>query len=315
MNGLAVIADLSSKFPFLPKKPSESGPGKFRRFGPWRASLANAGLGPHLGWSGSLELRLATKKSEIRKAQRLRYRVFFEEGGAAADGAAALIRRDICPFDNVCDHLLVIDHAARNRFGKVKPKVVGAYRLLRQDVAQAHFGFYSAQEFDIGPLLARHPNSRFLELGRSCVLADYRGKKTIEMLWRGIWSYVKHHRIDAMIGCASLEGTDQEKLAPQLSFLFHHAKAAPEWLVSPLPQRFVPMNRLRKEQVEAKRALAALPPLVKGYMRVGARFGEGAVVDRQFGVTDVFVVMPICEIEGRYIEYFGSPEDLTRRAA
>ena len=139
--------------------------------------------------------------------------------------------------------------------------------------------------------------------------------KTIEMLWRGIWCYVKHHRIDAMIGCASLEGIDQEKLAPQLSFLFHHAKAAPEWLVSPLPQRFVPMNRLRKEQIEAKRALAALPPLVKGYMRVGARFGEGAVVDRQFGVTDVFVVMPICEIEGRYIEYFGSPEDLTRRAA
>ena len=80
MNGLAVIADLSSKFPFLPKKPSESGPGKFRRFGPWRASLANAGLGPHLGWSGSLELRLATKKSEIRKAQRLRYRVFFRRG-------------------------------------------------------------------------------------------------------------------------------------------------------------------------------------------------------------------------------------------
>jgi putative hemolysin len=315
MNGLAVIADLSSKFPFLPKKPRQFGPGKFHRFSAWRPSFANAGLGPHLGWSGSLELRLATKKSEIRKAQRLRYRVFFEEGGAAADGAAAIIRRDICPFDKVCDHLLVIDHAARNRFGKVKPKVVGAYRLLRQDVAQAHFGFYSAQEFDIGPLLARHPNSRFLELGRSCVLADYRGKKTIEMLWRGIWTYVKHHRIDAMIGCASLEGTDQEKLAPQLSFLFHHARAEPEWLVSPLPQRFTPMNRLAKEQVEAKRALAALPPLVKGYMRVGARFGEGAVVDRQFGVTDVFVVMPISEIEGRYIEYFGSPEDLTRRAA
>lgn len=135
------------------------------------------------------------------------------------------------------------------------------------------------------------------------------------MLWRGIWAYVKHHRVDALIGCASLEGTDPEKLAPQLSFLYHHAMAGPEWVVRPLPQRFVPMDRLGKEQVDAKRALASLPPLVKGYMRVGARFGAGAVVDHQFGVTDVFVVMPIAEIEGRYIEYFGSPDDLAQRAA
>lgn len=315
MNGLAVIAGLSSKFPFLPKKPKVIGSRKFGPFNGWRPPISHSGLGPSLGWSGSLELRLATKKSEIRKAQRLRYKVFFEEGGAAADGAAALIRRDICRFDKVCDHLLVIDHAARNPFGKIKPRVVGAYRLLRHEVAQANFGFYSAQEFDIGPLLARHPNSRFLELGRSCVLADYRGKKTIEMLWRGIWAYVKHYRIDAMIGCASLEGTDPAKLAPQLSFLFHHAKATPEWLVRPLPKRFVAMDRLQPEAIDSKRALAALPPLVKGYMRVGARFGDGAVVDHQFGVTDVFVVMPIAEIEGRYIEYFGGPEDLARRAA
>jgi putative hemolysin len=262
-----------------------------------------------------LELRLATRKSEIRKAQRLRYKVFFEEGGAIADPAAALVRRDICRFDKVCDHLLVIDHAAQNRFGKIRPKVVGAYRLLRQELAQKKLGFYSAQEFDIGPLLARHPNSNFLELGRSCVLSEYRGKKTIEMLWRGIWAYVKHYRIDAMIGCASLEGADPYVLEPQLSFLYHHAKASPEWLVSPLPKRFEPMDRLAPEAVDGKRALASLPPLDKGYMRVGAKFGAGAVIDRQFGVTDVFVVMPIAEIEGRYIEYFGGPADLGRHGA
>jgi putative hemolysin len=315
MSGLAVIASLSSKIHWLPKRSKESPPHIKRPFGGWPPKISHSGLGPSLGRSGSLELRLATKKSEIRKAQKLRFKVFFEEGGAAADGAAALVRRDICRFDRVCDHLLVIDHAALNRFGKIKPRVVGAYRLLRQDIAQANFGFYSAQEFDIGPLLAQHPNSRFLELGRSCVLADYRGKRTIEMLWRGIWAYVKHYRIDAMIGCASLEGTDPVKLAPQLSFLFHHAKAEPQWRVRPLPNKFTPMDRLAKGEVDVKRALAALPPLVKGYMRVGAKFGEGAVIDRQFGVTDVFVVMPISEIEGRYIEYFGAPEDVPRKVA
>ncbi|MCI4678092.1 GNAT family N-acetyltransferase [Rhodoblastus acidophilus] len=315
MNGLAVIAGFSSRFPFLPKKPPNRTARKFHSFPGLRPRSCHSGLGPSLGWSGSLELRLATRKSEIRKAQRLRYRVFFQEGGATADATAALVRRDLCRFDKVCDHLLVIDHATRNRFGKAKPKVVGAYRLLRQEVAQKHFGFYSAQEFDIGPLLARHPNSRFLELGRSCVLAEYRGKKTIEMLWRGIWAYVKHHRIDAMIGCASLEGSDPSRLASQLGFLHHFAKARPEWIVRPLPERFIAMDSLPRAAVDPKRALAALPPLIKGYMRVGAKFGDGAVVDRQFGVTDVFVVMPIAEIEGRYIEYFGGPEDFTRGAS
>ncbi len=315
MSGLAVIAGLSSKIHWLPKRAQQNVPHAVRPFGGWAPKFSQSGLGPSLGWSGSLELRLATKKSEIRKAQKLRFQVFFQEGCATPDGATALVRRDICRFDKVCDHLLVIDHAARNRFGKIKPRVVGAYRLLRQEVAQANFGFYSAQEFDIGPLLAQHPESRFLELGRSCVLTDYRGKRTIEMLWRGIWAYVKHYRIDAMIGCASLEGTDPAKLAPQLSFLFHHAKADPQWRVRPLPHKFTSMDRLAANEIDIKRALASLPPLVKGYMRVGAKFGEGAVIDRQFGVTDVFVVMPINEIEGRYIEYFGSPEDIARKVA
>src|SRR5665213_2395221 len=161
------------------------------------------GLGPGLGAIGSLELRLATTKKEIRRAQKLRYRVFFEEGGAIPDQTARLIGRDICAFDRVCDHLIVLDHAATSPGGA--SKVVGAYRLLRQDVAEANFGFYSAGEFDIAPLIARHSGKRFLELGRSCVARGYRGKPTLELLWRGVWAYVQHHRIDAMFGCASLE--------------------------------------------------------------------------------------------------------------
>jgi putative hemolysin len=289
MHGLHAFAGIASRLPWTPRV---------------RKPRGTSDLGPSLGWSGSLELRIAVKKSEIRKAQKLRYKIFFEEGNATADPKTALIRRDVCRFDKICDHLLVIDHMSRNRFGQIKPRVVGAYRLLRQDVAQANFGFYSAQEFDIGPLLARHPHSRFLELGRSCVLAEYRGKRTIEMLWRGIWAYVKHYRIDAMIGCASIEGTDVSSLANQLSFLHHFAYAEPEWQTTPLPHRYTEMNRFAKGDVDTKKALSALPPLIKGYMRVGAKFGNGAVVDRQFGVTDVFVIMPTSEIETRYITYF-----------
>src|SRR5271165_5747835 len=135
----------------------------------------------------------------------------------------ALTRRDICPFDKFCDHLLVIDRDQLNRLGRRKPKVVGVYRLLRGDIAARHRGFYSETEFDIAPLLARHPRKRFLELGRSCVHPDYRSKRVIELLWRGLWSYAKYHHIDVLIGCASLPGVNPLALSLPLSFLHHHA--------------------------------------------------------------------------------------------
>src|SRR5277367_4530348 len=120
-----------------------------------------------LASAGTLEVRLATTRCELHRAQKLRYRVFFEEGGAVADPTAPLIRRDVCRFDRVCDHLIVVDRSLPRLNGS--PTVVGAYRLLRQAVAEANFGFYSAQEFQVEALVARHPGKQFLELGRSCV--------------------------------------------------------------------------------------------------------------------------------------------------
>ncbi len=277
--------------------------------------VAAPGLDPSLGRIGNLEVRLATSVSEIRRAQRLRYRVFYEEMSAVASGMTLLSRRDIDGYDAVCDHLLVIDHAATEAkpFRKPRPKVVGTYRLLRQDSADRHFGFYTAGEYDNAPLLAAHPGKRFLELGRSCVLKPYRTKRTVELLWAGIWAYVQHHRIDAMLGCASLEGTDPDRLALPLSFLHHHARAPEGWRARALPERYVAMDRLAREAVDPKAALQSLPPLIKGYLRVGATFGDGAVVDRQFGTTDVFVVLPVSAIAARYIDHFGPAAN--RRAA
>jgi putative hemolysin len=266
----------------------------------------NQGLGPTLGRLGSLEVRLAAKTKEIRRAQRLRYRVFYDELSAAPNPASLIARRDFDEYDALCDHLLVIDHAVElKRFRKTKPRVVGTYRLLRQDVADRHFGFYSAGEYAIEPLVEAHPHLRFLELGRSCVLPAYRNKRTVELLWHGIWRYVLHHRIDVMIGCASLEGTDPDKLALPLSFLHHYALAEEPWRVRALKERRLPMDILIKEAVDPQAALRILPPLIKGYLRLGARFGDGAVIDRQFGTTDVLVVLPVASISRRYIDHFG----------
>ena len=280
-----------------------SGFRKFSRHQNIAPALAGA-----LGRSGSLEVRFARNARDLRRAQRLRYRVFYEEMSATPSAAARLTRLDADRFDALCDHLLVIDHQAKGRFGGRRPQIVGTYRLLRQDIAARHGGFYTQGEFDIGPLLARHPESRFLELGRSCVLEPYRNKKTVELLWHGIWAYVRQHRIDVMFGCASLEGTDPRKLALPLGFLQQTATAEEPWRVLAHPARRIDIGAeaLAELKLDPKAALRALPPLIKGYLRLGARFGEGAVVDRQFGTTDVLVVLPVTCMDPRYISYYGA---------
>lgn len=267
-----------------------------------------------LGRIGDLEVRLARSAAEVRRAQAIRYNVFYEEMSAIADALTLVSRRDADAFDAICDHVLVLDHAAPARaFRRRKPEVVGTYRLLRQAVADRHAGFYSAGEFDLQPLLDRHRSLDFLELGRSCVLPPYRTKRTVELLWHGIWAYVLAHGVDVMIGCASLEGTDPERLSLPLSFLHHYARAPEDWRVSALPERAVAMNRMAKEAVDPRAALHALPPLIKGYLRLGAYIGEHAVVDHQFGTTDVLIVMPVSALNPRYVSYYGA--DASRHAS
>jgi putative hemolysin len=267
---------------------------------------------PSLGRIGPLEVRLAARPGDVKRAQKLRYKVFYRDGGAIADAATMLARRDKDAFDKVCDHLMVIDHAAKPSLSGKQP-VVGTYRLLRQDIAEGHGGFYTENEFDIAGLMERHPSLRFLELGRSCVLPPYRTKRTVELLWHGVWTYVRRHKLDVMIGCASFEGTDPERLARPLSFLHHFARAPEEWRASAHASRRVDMNRMAKEAVDAKAALRELPPLIKGYLRLGAFVGDGAVIDHQFGTTDVLIVMPVAAISARYIDHFGV--EATRHAA
>ena len=258
-----------------------------------------------LGRLGDLEARLAASAAEIRRAQALRYQVFYEEMAAIADLRTAATRRDADSFDAVCDHLLVLDHGNLERpLLRLRPGIVGTYRLLRQEIAERHDGFYSAAEYDVLPLVERRPDLRFLELGRSCVLKPYRNKRTLELLWHGIWAYVLMHNVDVMIGCASLEGTNPDALALPLSYLHHTARAPEDWRVAALDHRRVEMNRLPPTAIDPKAALRALPPLLKGYLRLGAHVGDGAVVDYQFGTTDVLIVLPVSGISARYVEYY-----------
>ncbi len=254
---------------------------------------------------GHLEIRLARTAKEIRKAQALRYKVFYQEMNARASAKTRLTRRDEDRFDAICDHLLVLDYSTEKP-GRT-PQIVGTYRLLRQQIAVQNGGFYTQSEFNVTPLLERHKGKQFLELGRSCVLPAFRTSRTMELLWYGIWSYVQHFNIDVLFGCASFPGVEPNANAPALGFLKQHAGADGEWYARALPEHFVDMTtpaQPKQGDTSARHIIKNLPPLIKAYMRLGAKFGDGAVIDHQFGTTDVLVILPVSTIDQKYINYF-----------
>lgn len=243
-------------------------------------------------------MRLAESAADIDAAQALRYRVFYKALGAHGAAEAARRQRDCDRFDARCDHLLVLD---RNR-GSSPGRVVGTYRLLRREAAARLGGFYSAGEFEIGALVA-YPGE-ILELGRSCVDSAYRARPTMQLLWSGIAAYVFHYGIALMFGCASLRGTDPDALAEPLSYLHHCHLAPPPLRPRALPARRVEMNRLPIAAIDRARALAGLPPLIKGYLRLGGFVGDGAVIDADFNTVDVCIVVKTDLVAAKYSRHY-----------
>ena len=247
---------------------------------------------------GKLGARIATTAAEIDAAQALRYRVFYEELGALPDAVAAATRRDNDDFDAVADHLLVVDHA----IGPGPEGVVATYRLIRAQAAARLGRFYSADEYDISAMEAFA--GQVLELGRSCVHPDYRNRTAMQLLWRGIAAYVFLHRIDLMFGCASLPGIDPDAVAADLTYLYAYHLAPPEMRPRALPHRYIDMRRLDPATLDPRRVLARLPPLVKGYLRLGGFVGDGAVIDAQFNTIDVAVVVKTDLVTKKYSRHY-----------
>lgn len=245
-----------------------------------------------------ITVRLAETKEEIEAAQHLRYRVFYEEYAAKPDEVMANERRDFDAFDEVADHLIVIDERITNP----REQIVGTYRLIRREVAEKHGRFYTSNEYDIAPLL--NTDQTLLELGRSCVLAEYRIRPVLQLLWQGITDYMLGHHIDLMFGCASFHGTNAEELALPLSYLYHYHRAPDELCPRALPDVYVSMNILPKDEIDPAEGLASLPPLIKGYVRLGAYIGDGAYIDNQFDTTDVCIIFPIRNANASYRRFY-----------
>jgi len=244
-----------------------------------------------------IQVKLATAPEDIETAQAIRYQVFYEEYGATPNAEMLREKRDIDAYDSVTDHLIVVDNDLPE--GK---RIVGTYRVLRRDAAEKHGQFYTSNEYNIQPLLDYDQN--LLELGRSCVLPEYRTRPVLNKLWEGIAHYVSDHNISLMFGCASFHGTEIESLKEQLSYLYHYHLAPPELRARTKDEYFVDMNMIPKEDLDAKAAFISMPPLLKGYIRLGAYIGDGAYIDDQFNTTDVCIIMPTSLVRDKYVKHY-----------
>ena len=248
--------------------------------------------------SGNLGVRLAMDESEVDAGQALRYRVFYQEMGARGDTDTTRSQRDKDIYDTVADHLLVVDHA----LGEGPESVVGVYRLIQRAAAHRIGHFYSSDEYDIAQIEAIPGN--VLELGRSCVDNGYRNRSVMQLMWRGIAAYVFLHKIELMFGCASLPGIDPDALAPELTYLYYNHLAPAAIRPRALPHRYVEMRRLQRDEIDARAALTRLPPLIKGYLRLGGFVGDGAVIDPQFNTTDVAVIVQTDLVTDKYYKHY-----------
>ena len=248
--------------------------------------------------AGHLGVRIATTESEIDAVQALRWRVFYEEMQAEPSAAARALARDVDAFDAVADHLLVVDHA----IGPGPEGVVGTYRLIQQAAAEQIGRFYSDDEYDLAPLTGF--DGTLLELGRSCVDQGYRSRAVMQLLWRGIAAYVFRHQIDLMFGCASLPSRDPDQWKAELTYLYYNHLAPPALRPTALAHRYVEMRRVDPQEIDGRRALSSLPPLIKGYLRLGCFVGDGAVIDEQFNTTDVAVVVKTDLVTDKYYRHY-----------
>lgn len=239
--------------------------------------------------AGNLVLVVAQTSEEIEASQRLRFTVFSEELQAVFPGASGGIDSD--EYDPWCEHLLVREQSSG--------EVVGSYRLLTPVNADRLGGFYSESEFDLSGVSP--VREQILELGRSCIRADYRNGTVIMLLWAGIASIVQQLRLRYVLGCASVSLRDGGITA---AHVWHHAKrerAGGSELPVLRPHHPYPVER---HALDADLP-ARMPPLIKGYLKAGARICGAPAWDPDFNTADFPIFLDVSQMDQRYRRHFG----------
>jgi putative hemolysin len=244
--------------------------------------------------SENYSIKLAETKSELKQAQALRYSVFYKEKKAKPTFTKKIIKLDYDKIDKYADHLIVLDKK------NTKNKIVGTYRLIRGDVAKLFGGYYSSSEFNLINISNNYKDKHILELGRSCIHQDYRNGSIMNLLWKAIAEYVKLYDIKILLGCASFSGTEPTKYSDELSYLRQNFCLPEHLSVESFDKNIYPVYKLKENNSNQLRIFAKLPPLLKGYLRIGGKVSHNFYVDHNFNTIDLCVVVNTSDIDEKY---------------
>lgn len=233
--------------------------------------------------AGNIEARLIRNQEELTEAMRLRYRALILAYNHKNANETGL---DYDPIDDYCDHLIAIDTNIN--------RIIGTYRLIRKEHVDT---FITENEYDITAI----KKYNLLEISRAVVDDAYRNGSAIGLLWRSIIQYAKYYHSDFMIGTASFYGLDPEPYAHGFSYLYHY-HLSPSDILCHAKEPKIPLGLLEKNDINIQLAKQQLPPLVKGYLRLGCTIGDGIYVDEAFNSIDVLIVLEIKAIDPRYLK-------------
>ncbi len=242
----------------------------------------------------NLTVRVAENQYEIEQALILRYNVFNLELGEGLPESRET-QKDRDEYDLYCDHLIVLDQAQDN-------KVVGTYRILRKSVAIKNIGFYSESEFNLTDL--HRIGSEIAEVGRSCVHRDYRDGSVISLLWIGLGKYMKNFDVRYLMGCGSVHSTDPQSASEIYAYLKKKDGLEFNYDIHPLSTHRIAQFNPDLVSADDRTAASRVPPIIKGYLRAGAKICGQPAIDPVFGTIDFFLLFNRSNIDARYGRHY-----------
>lgn len=239
------------------------------------------------------EVKIAENDAEVRLAERLRYEVFKLEIGNAPPDEDEI---DADAYDKLCDHLIVID--------KTINKVIGTYRLLRGTQVDEKLGFYSEKFFDIARIKKLARQFPVVELGRSCIYKEYRTKPVMNLLWSGIARYITDYNIRFLFGSVRLRTDDPQEVATVFQFLKDKYYAAEEFRVHPRQEKQFDLIGIHAAVEHPKLIFRTLPPLMKGYLRVGVKVCGPPAHNPDLNSVVIFILLDTEHIASAYKQHY-----------
>ena len=239
--------------------------------------------------AGRYEVRLAANADEIAAAQALRYRVFYQENQAVPTAEMQAAEREIDQWDDIAYHIIVLDNKQTEQ-----PAVVGTLRLTSNHRLKSGQTFYTEAAFELEKIKQHY--HKVLELSRYCIHPGGRSGTILMLIWKFAMQFIIEHGYDVMFGCASFQGTDVEQHKDILSYLYQHNLAPDSLMPTPVIDNHVTIPGLEIDNAEWDNAKHSVPTLLRGYLKLGAKISDTAIIDHHFNTTFVCIYVDAADM-------------------